>query len=185
MENVIDITHASLLHPGILDTSNWELMTTANEVEVVSPTVIQTTKRFGHMVLKGYLAKSMGFAEGTIVDRFRVARQYLPSLHTSTDNYCDLEDPSRVLARRIRYVAITPRDERSCYLFASYSGTVEYTEALREIGLSTLKQDIVALEATQRYLEEGGEDFKEFSVHADRAALMARRIIAKIAAEEE
>lgn len=33
MENVIDITHASLLHPGVLDTEQWELMSTADEVE--------------------------------------------------------------------------------------------------------------------------------------------------------
>ncbi|MDB5582980.1 MAG: aromatic ring-hydroxylating dioxygenase subunit alpha [Bradyrhizobium sp.] len=184
MENVIDITHASLLHPGILDTDSWELMTTRDEVETIAPTIIQTTKRFGKMAVKGYLAQTMGVAENDVVDRVRIARQYLPGLHTSTDSYYDPEDSSKVLARRIRYVGITPQDERSCLIFAAYSGTFQYTEASRQIGLATLHQDVIALESTQAYFEQGGAQFKELSVLADQAAMTARRIISRLAAQE-
>lgn len=185
MENVIDITHASLLHPGVVDDADKrELMTTADEVENPAPTVIQTTKRFGAIEVKGYLAIQMGVPEGTVVDRIRIARQYLPGLHTSADIWRDVGDTSRIVAIRIRYVGITPQDGRACLLLAAYSGTTPYDDAACARALATLRQDIVALEATQAYLEEGGADFREVSVRADRAALMARRIIARLHAQE-
>jgi phenylpropionate dioxygenase-like ring-hydroxylating dioxygenase large terminal subunit len=184
LENTIDITHASLLHPGILDSENWELMTTHDEVEVIQPTVIQTTKRFGKIQVKGYLAENMGVHEGGFVDRVRISREYLPALHTSIDVYYDVQDCSRVLARRIRYVGITPKDDRSCYLVAAYSSTHEYSAKALALALDTLKQDVIALESTQAAYEESGDRFLEYSVKADRSALMARRIIAKLAAAE-
>lgn len=184
LENTIDITHASLLHPGILDTENWELMKTGDEIEQVTPTVIQVTKRFGRMQVKGYLAQNMGVPEGSYVERVRISREYLPSLHTSIDSYYDIDDTAKVLARRIRYVGITPQDERNCYLIAAYSSTHAYSEKAIELGMSTLRQDVVALLATQASLEENGPNFTEFSVNADRAALTARRIIARLSAAE-
>ena len=53
--------------------------------------------------------------------------------------------------------------------------------AITEAGL---RQDLVALASTQAYFEQGAESFKEVSVRADGAALLARRIIAKLAAQE-
>jgi vanillate O-demethylase monooxygenase subunit len=184
LENVIDITHASLLHPGVLDGNNWELMTARDEVETLQPTVIQTTKRFGKMKVTGELAERNALPQDTEVSRIRVARQYLPGLHTSCETYYDAEDESKVLARRIRYVASTPQDDRSCWLFVAYSGTTQYGPAGLQKVMETLAQDLAALESTQAYFDEGGESFKEVSVRADGAALLARRIIARLAAQE-
>ncbi|MDB5582978.1 MAG: Rieske (2Fe-2S) domain protein [Bradyrhizobium sp.] len=183
-ENAIDITHASLLHPGILDGDDWELMQTPDELETVSPTVVQTTKRFGKVAVKGYLARTMGVAEGAVVDRIRVSREYLPALHTSIDSYYDADDASILLARRLRYVAFTPQDVRSSYVFAAYSGTFPYDEAADKVGIEALRQDLVAIHMTQKYFDEAGADFKERSIRADRAAMLTRRIIARLAAEE-
>ena len=184
LENTIDITHASLLHPGILDTDNWELMTTEDEVEQVGPNVVQTTKRFGKMQVKGYLAQNMGVPEGSVVDRTRISREYLPALHTSTDIYADVDDATKILARRIRYVGVTPEDQGTCHLIAAYSSTHAYSDKSIQLAMDTLRQDVVALEATQAYHDTGADQFTEFSVNADRAALMARRIIARLAAAE-
>lgn len=184
MENVIDITHASLLHPGAVDGENWELMKTPDEFEVLAPTIIQTTKRFGTTTVKGFLAACMGMADGQVVKRVRVARQYLPALHTSTDTYYDSENPDRILSRGIRYVGITPQDESHCLQFAATRGTFQISEEIRQAGLKILNQDIIALESTQASYEESGAHFKEFSVKADQMALRARRIIAGLAADE-
>ena len=182
LENVIDITHASLLHPGVLDGNSWELMTTKDEVETLQPTVIQTTKRFGRMKVTGALAERNGLAQNTEVVRTRVARQYLPGLHTSSEIYYDADDESKVLARRIRYVACTPQDGRSCLIFVAYSGTTQFGQLGLQKVMDTLQQDLLALEFTQTAFDQGG--FKEVSVRADSAALLARRIIAKMAAQE-
>jgi phenylpropionate dioxygenase-like ring-hydroxylating dioxygenase large terminal subunit len=184
LENVIDITHASLLHPGVLDGDNWELMTARDEVETLQPTVIQTTKRFGRMKVTGALAERNGLPQNTEVTRIRIAREYLPGLHTSCETYYDADDASKVLARRIRYNGITPQDERSCFIFTAYSGTTQYGPAALQKAMETLHQDLVALASTQNYFDQGGESFKEVSVRADGAALLARRIIAKLAAQE-
>ena len=184
MENVIDITHASLLHPGVVDTDNWELMNTEDEVEMLGEDVIQTTKRFGRMTVKGYLAQQMGVTEGVEVDRLRIARQYLPGLHTSTDIWRDAANTERIVACRIRYVGITPKNDRACHLIAAFSGTTAYDEKACERALATLRQDIIALESTQAYYEQGGDAFKEISVRADGAAIMACRVIVKQSQQE-
>ena len=183
MENVIDITHASLLHPGVVDGENWELMKTKDEMEVLSPKVIQTTKRFGATVVKGFMAECMGMRDGQEVNRVRIARQYLPGLHTSTDTYYDPDDPGAILARGIRYVAITPQDESHCLQFAATRGSHLISEETRLAGLAVLYQDVIALESTQES-QAGREGFIELSVNADRMALKARRIIAGLYAEE-
>jgi phenylpropionate dioxygenase-like ring-hydroxylating dioxygenase large terminal subunit len=184
MENVIDITHASLLHPGAVDGEEWELMKISDEIEILSPTVIQTTKRFGEMVVRGFLAECMGMKDGQLVNRVRVARQYLPGLHTSTDTFYDPSYPGKILSRGIRYVGITPQDDGSCLEFAATRCTYAIGDETRIAGLAILQQDVIALEATQDYFEQSGDDFKEFSVNADRMALRARRIIAGLSAKE-
>lgn len=183
LENVIDITHASLLHPGVLDGTDWELMTTPDEVETLQPTILQTTKRFGKMKVTGQLALRNGLADNTEVKRVRIARQYLPGLHTSTEIYYDAETASKVLARRIRYLGITPKDDRSCWVFISYAGTTHYDQVGLQRIMATLQQDMIAVEATQAYFDQGA-DFKEVSVRADSVAIKARRIIASLAAQE-
>src|SRR3546814_20613004 len=82
--------------------------------------------------------------------------------------------------------ALTPRDSRTTHAFhamvSNYSGP-EAPQSI-EYARGVIKEDEVVVEDIKRAFDEGG-DTRETSVAADRAGMLARRLVQRLSDETE
>lgn len=185
IENVADVSHSSFLHPGLLDNAGGlEFMDVPLKVEV-QDNVVEVTQDFGDFVIGDGLAPKVGIAAQTVVRRYRIAREIMPSLHVSIDQYTDRDDRSKVLFQRLILGGITPADDRNCHHFSGlYSTSPDANASFVAAGMEAVQQDRMALDFSQRSFDETGDNFKELILRVDQAAIMTRRIVADMVEAE-
>jgi phenylpropionate dioxygenase-like ring-hydroxylating dioxygenase large terminal subunit len=185
-ENVLDATHASYLHPGVIDNEDLsEVTVTAPELEVRG-NFIRTSRTFKNFIPSTMVARSYCLQEGVPVDRYLATETRLPSFVMIINRYTDPANPRNIISEQLGHIPITPASDTTSYHFLGFSTTYpsggpEDIEFFRGI----IDQDAIAIGASQSYFEESDADFKEVSVKADEAALRSRRIVAAMAASEE
>jgi vanillate O-demethylase monooxygenase subunit len=185
-ENVLDATHVSYLHLGVIDNEEQsEVTATAPELEVRG-NFIRTARTFKNFIPSGLIARTYCLQEGVPVDRLLATETHLPSFVMVINRFTDPANPQKVISEQLGHIPITPASDTTSYHFLGFSTTYpsggpEDIEFFRGV----IDQDALAVASSQAYFDESNENFKEVSVKADEAALRGRRIVAEMAAAEE
>jgi vanillate O-demethylase monooxygenase subunit len=185
-ENVLDATHVSYLHTGVIDNENQAEVTSAPPKLEIKDNLIRTSRTFHNFVPSKLVARTFCLEEGVPVDRYFATESYLPSFILIVNRYTDPKDPNRIVSQQLGHIPVTPADDRRTYHFLGFStsypsGSQEDIEFFRGV----IAQDALAVSQSQRCYEETEPNFREVSVKADEAAIRSRRIIADMAAAEE
>lgn len=181
-DNLLDASHLSYVHLGSLD--NGGIAAAKYQIEEEGQSIFLRREEPG-VSYDEPLASFFGCKPGVTYNRVHTTEAYMPSIHIAkqwmqqTD---DLEVPPSLLCA---INALTPRDSRTTHAFhvmvSNYPGpeapqSIEYARGI-------IKEDEVVVEAIQRDFDERG-DTREVSVAADRAGMLARRLVQRLIDEE-
>lgn len=109
----------------------------------------------------------------------------MPSTHVAKQYLREIDNPDEPPVMLCAINALTPKDMKSMYAFHALTssapdiGTPGDIAGARHI----VGEDVVILEALQRDYDEHG-DTREVSVAADKAGVIARRIVQRLIDEE-
>ncbi|MET0660179.1 MAG: aromatic ring-hydroxylating dioxygenase subunit alpha, partial [Steroidobacteraceae bacterium] len=121
-DNLLDATHVSFLHGGLVDNPDAaEIATTKFKMEV-SGTMIRTVRDIKHFVPLGPNATILGLQEGVPVRRQLVTETHLPSLVVINTRTFDLST-DELLTEQIAALPVVPGNPRLCYHFAAFSNS--------------------------------------------------------------
>ena len=184
-ENLLDVSHVTFLHEGVVDSGSLASMPTRTSVE---GNVITASRQWDD-VMTGAYAQTFGIADGTHVNRTNISRTYVPSLNISINRFAPLDgdEPEKIL---VAPMAITPESDTSCHYFfalgANYGDEPEGEMlALRAQGLwNVVLEDKVAVEYIQQAYLKFGAETPDHSLRADQAALHYRQILTRLVEEE-
>jgi vanillate O-demethylase monooxygenase subunit len=185
-ENVLDATHVSYLHTGIIDNADQgEVTATAMSLEV-KDNLIRTSRTFRNFMPSKIVARTYCLEEGVPVDRYFATESYLPSFILIINRYTDPADPTRVVSQQLGHIPVTPADDKTTYHFLGFSTSYPSgSQADIDFFRGVIEQDALAVGASQTCYEETAANFREVSVKADEAAIRSRRIIAEMVAAED
>jgi vanillate O-demethylase monooxygenase subunit len=181
-ENLVDATHITFLHHGMIDSGNAAAQPYTVEADGVR---VLMRRVFERDMLPPMLVRAMHLSGGP-VNRTLDLISYAPNVCIVRQHYveCDLPD---TLPREMRLVfAITPAGPTSCYQFVGVAQSYEnHHPGLFDDLRHLLMEDVVALDDIQRLFDDLAPDrVPEISVRSDEGAIRTRRIIAQqIAAE--
>jgi phenylpropionate dioxygenase-like ring-hydroxylating dioxygenase large terminal subunit len=176
LENLVDATHITYLHHGMIDSGN--VATHPYEV-VVEGQSVSTVRRFENEVLPPMLRAVMGL-KGERVSRTLTLTAYSNHLCLIRQDFVETEVTDAEPGRINLVVALTPATANRTYQFALFSTSFENHHPGRFDDLrKLLMEDVVVLEEIQRLFERlGPAHTPEVSVRADEAGMRTRRIIA-------
>jgi vanillate O-demethylase monooxygenase subunit len=183
-ENLLDLTHLSFLHADSIGTP--DLLESQMTVDVVDRTVrVERCTRSEQM--SPFYARRLGIPIGRI-DRRHVTSFVAPTFHVvhviAAKEGTGVGPAPAVLGEHKILHAITPETETTLHDFwaltRTYNTSDEMTAYLRENINGVIRQDIVALEATEAALAGCSDRPLEFSCAADEAALKGRRLIQQL-----
>jgi vanillate O-demethylase monooxygenase subunit len=182
IENLVDATHITFLHHGMIDNGTAASHPYTIEAEGNRVTMVRV---FKNEEVPPLMAAAAQLPEGR-VNRTITLTSYAPNVCVVQTNY-EMPDNPDMPGRDIRLVfGITPADLKSCYQFVAVAQTFEnhYPHIFRDLRV-LLMEDVVAMDDIQRLFDELGPDrVPEASVKSDEGAIRTRRLIAKqIAAE--
>jgi vanillate O-demethylase monooxygenase subunit len=182
-ENLVDATHISFLHHGLIDSGNVAAHPYTVEAEGAR---VRMRRVFEREMLPPMLVRSMHLSGGP-VNRTLDLISYAPNICVVRQEYVECDLPE-LPPREMRLVfAITPAGPRSAYQFVGVAQSFEnHHPALFDDLRHLLMEDVVALDDIQLLFDSLPPDqLPEVSVRADEGAIRTRRIIAaQIAAEE-
>ncbi|GLT00578.1 oxidoreductase subunit alpha [Sphingobium jiangsuense] len=184
-ENLLDLTHITYLHPGLLDAGNAAAAGFRTEYE---GNVIRLIREMPAGVAGKAFAHLFAIDEDTIITRELITEAHLPNLSVVRNIIRPADRPNEILREFISPFAITPRDDENTYQFvagsSSFSEFFDTEERVREHveGVKMIfEQDRLAIEAIQREYDRLGDQVQEVSVRADEAALRSRRVMCGMA----
>lgn len=175
-DNLLDATHVSHLHEGLIDNEdNLELLNAeiSSSVEGRNITRILTMRNF---VANESVARIWHVPTGRPLTRIITVVNALPCAVNIQNQFFDPADDNRIVSERCTNIGLTPADEGHSYHFTAVSSSFRQTEEDKAAQLTVLQQDIDACEAVQRYFEDC-PDAVEISVPADKLGIISRRII--------
>lgn len=181
-ENLVDATHITFLHHGLIDSGNVAAHPYRVEAEGIRVRMIRVFERD---MLPPMLIRSMQLSGGPI-DRELDLISYAPNVCVVRQHYTECDRPD-LPEREMRLVfAITPAGPKSCYQFVAVAQSFENRhpglfDDLRHL----LMEDVVALDDIQRLFDTlPPEQCPEVSVRSDEGGIRTRRIIARQIASE-
>ena len=182
-ENLVDATHITFLHHGVIDSGNVAAHPFTTEVSGRSVT---TVRQFRDEPVAQFQKMSYGL-RCDIVDRELTLTSHAPNLTVITEHYHEkgIGDPRDVIARLV--VPVTPATNTTCYQFVAVVRSVPTdTEHLFEGLRSFLQEDVIALGDIQRLFDSLPLDQRrtEISIAADAPGIRTRRIIEKMIVDE-
>ena len=178
-ENLLDTSHISFLHIGGID--GGAMATTPYTISSDNLTVTLERNLARDVAVPG-TAKLFSMPVGQVFSRRLRSVSYLPNLHLISNTIGFPDEPSRKPNVRLNIMPITPASRNHLYQFVviAMSYPTDVTKDMKDQLWTVFAQDRDALEAIQAGYEEFGPDLREVSVKADAAAVMARRIIARL-----
>jgi len=189
LENLLDQTHISFLHPGAFDAGQ---AAAAPYRVVFEETTIRITREISND--QASLGLRFKFDAGAKLDRTLMSETFAPGLNVIHSMFRDPAHPELGERGSVSFFPITPVGPRACYHFSATANSragdpslpAGYQEVMPTLAgsLGPLDQDKEALEAVQRLFDEIGPEAVEWSVKADAAALRLRQIIAGMAERE-
>ncbi|MDR7154353.1 vanillate O-demethylase monooxygenase subunit [Sphingobium xenophagum] len=182
LENLVDATHISFLHHGLIDDGN----VAAHPYQCVQDGVrVSMVREFKDEVIAPMVKRTMAL-QGERADRTLELTSYAPSLCVVRQHFVEAGSDSKMRRDSRLVVGITPTGPRSCIQFVAAVNDYENTypglfDDLRHL----LMEDVVALDDVQILFDQLGQDrAPEVSVRSDEGAIRTRRLIAaQIAAE--
>jgi phenylpropionate dioxygenase-like ring-hydroxylating dioxygenase large terminal subunit len=183
-ENLLDTSHISFLHPGLLDTGSMATSSFKANYEGgkvrISRDLIETPNEM--------MAKTFNLTAGKAYRRTLITEAIPPQLSLIVNIFTDPENPDAPPHILTSPQGVTPSGNNRCLNFLINCSS--YPEPQPEDALPHLwklfEQDKVVLEAVQRRFDEEGWDLPEVSVMADTAALKFRlKMVEMVEAERK
>jgi vanillate O-demethylase monooxygenase subunit len=181
-ENLLDVSHVTFLHPGLLDDGNVAGSKTALELADRSIRISRTMDELA----TPELAFAFSLEPGKRYLRTLVTETTPPGLSVIFNTHEDLANPAAPARVLISPFGITPANQSLTHQFVvtatSYEG--KQPQAAIDHVWRIFEQDNVAIRAIQERYEETGQYGPEFSVKADMAALRCRLKNAELVAKD-
>jgi vanillate O-demethylase monooxygenase subunit len=180
-ENLLDLTHITYLHPGLLDAGNAAEASFRTEYD---GNIIRLIREMPANVAGKAFAHLFAIDENMIVMRSLITETHMPNLSVVRNVLRAADKPDEILREFISPFAITPSDERTTFQFvAGASSFAEFFASEQQVAdhIDRVKlvfdQDKTAIEAIQTQYDRYGAAVAEVSVRADEAALRSRRML--------
>lgn len=182
LENLVDATHITYLHHGLIDSGNMAAHPYRMEVE--GPRV-SMVREFTNETLPVMLQKAMSL-KGSQVNRTLTLTSWAPHLCLIAQRFTDLADPGSPPQTIHLIVALTPGGARHTHQFGLFANSFKSTHPGRLDDLRNLLiEDVIAIEEIQQVFDSlGRERAPEVSVRSDEGAIRTRRLIADMVARE-
>jgi len=181
-ENLVDATHISFLHHGLIDNGNVAAHPYTIEQE---GNRVRMRRMFKNEILPPMLVRAMQLSGGP-VDRTLDLVSYAPNICVVRQEYTEVGRPD-LPVREIRLIfGITPSGPKSGYQFVAVAQSYEnHHPALFDDLRHLLMEDVVALDDVQKLFDLLEPDrTPEVSVRSDEGAIRTRRLIARQIADE-
>lgn len=182
LENLVDATHITYLHHGLIDSGNVAAHPYTVDAE---GTRVSMIRRFENDKLPPMLCAAMGL-KGDRVNRTLTLTSYANHLCEIRQDFVEVGDPDQQRRRINLIVSITPGHQKLTHHFALISATFKNTHPGRFDDLrNLLMEDVVVLEEIQELYDTLGDTrAPEVSVKADEGNTRSRRIIAEMIRRE-
>ena len=183
-ENLVDATHISYLHHGMIDDGNVARKDYRIEEDRHIVRVIREFKN----ELQGSLSVEQGrVQEGQRLDRTLLLEAQAPQTFFVSITFVPSDAPDTPPKTNRLIVMLTPETARSTLQFTADAQTFPLGDLdRRRAGIrKLLMEDVVAIEAIQKLQDRLGIDrCPEYSQKADAGALRTRKIIVEMIARE-
>lgn len=182
LENLVDATHITYLHHGLIDSGN--VATHPYKLEVEGPR-IATVREFTDEVLPPMLRMAMGI-KGERVNRRLTLIAYSNHLAQISQQFSEVDFPDEPPRRIELLVALTPAGKKVTHQFGLFAGSFPNKHPGRFDDLrNLLMEDVVVLDEIQELFDRlGPENAPEVSVKSDDANIRSRRLIAEMIKRE-
>ncbi|MBB6255172.1 aromatic ring-hydroxylating dioxygenase subunit alpha [Nitrospirillum iridis] len=183
LENLVDATHISFLHHGLIDDGNVAAHPFSCHQDGVRVSMV---REFKNETIAPMVAKAMAL-KGKRADRTLELISYAPSTCVVRQHFVETDGEHSARRDSRLIFGITPTGPRSCIQFVAMANDYENThpgvfEDLRHL----LMEDVVALDDIQILFDRLGQDrAPEISVRSDEGAIRTRRLIAGQIAQEQ
>lgn len=182
LENLVDATHITYLHHGLIDSGN--VASTPFETRVEGRAV-SNIRRFENEVLPQMLCASMGL-KGNRVNRTLTLTAFSNNLVEIRQDFIEVDRADSPPSRMNLIVAVTPVRRIATDYFALFAATFENTHPGRFDDLRRLlMEDVVVLEEIQQLFERLDRNkLPEVSVKSDEPCIRTRRILSDMIRRE-
>jgi phenylpropionate dioxygenase-like ring-hydroxylating dioxygenase large terminal subunit len=183
-ENLLDVSHISFLHPGLLDTGSMAAAAFKANYERGRVRISRDLNETPNDMM----AKTFNLTAGKPVRRTLITEAIPPQLSLIVNIFTDPENPDAPPHILTSPQGVTPSGKNRCLNFLINCSS--YQEPQPDDAVAHLwklfEQDKVVLEAVQRRFDEEGWDLSEVSVTADMAALKFRlKMVEMVMAERK
>jgi phenylpropionate dioxygenase-like ring-hydroxylating dioxygenase large terminal subunit len=182
-DNLLDSTHVSFLHSGMLDSGD-EMASAKITIEEVGQ-ILRISYDTPGTIFTDAVAGYFRVQAGRRYDRILTNETFAPSVSIGKQTIRDSANPSAPPVELYAINALTPANRRRTYVhhvqITSYDPQWKSSDVDAVKGI--VAQDKAALEAVQRDFERYG-DSDEVSVKADNMGIRCRRVITRLLAEE-
>ena len=177
LENLVDATHITFLHHGMIDSGN--VATHPYKLEADGPR-ITTIREFTNEVMPPMLRLALGL-KGERVNRRLELVAYSNHLARISQRFTEVDFPELPPGRIELLVALTPGGQKLTHQFGLFAASFQNRNPGRFDDLRTLlMEDVVVLEKIQELFDRLGPDnAPEVSVRSDEANIQSRRVIAE------
>jgi len=182
LENLVDATHISFLHHGLIDNGN--VAAHPYRLEMDGPR-IATVREFTDEVLPPMLRLALGI-KGEKVNRRLTLVAHSNHLAQISQRFSEVEFPNEAPKRIELLVALTPAGKKLTHQFGHFAGSFPNKHPGRFDDLrKLLMEDVVVIEEIQELFDRlGPENAPEVSVRSDDANIRSRRLIAEMVKRE-
>lgn len=182
LENLVDATHITYLHHGLIDSGNVASHPYALESQGAT---VSTVRRFENDKLPPMLCAAMGL-RGDRVDRTLTLTAHANHLCEIRQDFVEVGQADAKPGCINLIVSITPGHARLTHHFALFAATFENKHPGRFDDLRRLlMEDVVVIEQIQALYDRLGEQrAPEVSVKSDETNTRSRRLIAEMIRSE-
>ncbi len=182
LENLVDATHITYLHHGLIDSGN---VATAPYELKVDGTRVSSVRRFQNEVLPPMLCAAMGL-QGNRVNRTLTLTAFANHLCEIRQDFIEVDHPDAKPGQINLIVSITPTRRTETAHFALFATSFENRHPGRFDDLRRLlMEDVVVLEEIQALDDRLSRDqTPEVSIRADECNIRSRRLIAEMIRRE-
>ncbi|MES2260992.1 MAG: Rieske 2Fe-2S domain-containing protein [Pseudomonadota bacterium] len=175
-ENLVDATHITYLHHGLIDTGNVAKHPYEMEVEGA---IVSTIRVFENETLPPMLIKVLGLSDDVRVNRTLKLSAFAPNVAVIHLNFEVVGKSDGPALTNNLIVALTPQNRTATHQFACMAAGFPNPHPGRFDDLrNLLMEDVVAIEEIQRLFDHlGEENAPEVSVKSDGNAVRTRRIL--------
>jgi vanillate O-demethylase monooxygenase subunit len=181
-ENLVDATHITFLHHGLIDTGNVAAHPYRCEQDGKRVSMI---REFENEEVAPMIQRAMQL-RGTRADRYLELRSYVPNVCVVRQVFTETQFADAPRRDNRLVFGITPAGPKSCYQFVAVAQTYEnHHPGLFDDLRHLLMEDVVALGDIQKLFDTlEPNHVPEISVRADEGAIRSRRQLAALIAAE-